>query len=108
MAAPTSAIVVGDGIIGLACALLLQQGGVAVTLIGPAAHPNGASIGNAGHIAIEQVEPLASRAIVRSLPRRLFLNGGPVSLPVRDVAAWLPFGLRLLGASSPDRFAACA
>jgi D-hydroxyproline dehydrogenase len=105
MPAPASAIVVGDGIIGLACAVVLQQSGVAVTLIGPAGHPTGASIGNAGHIAIEQVEPLASRAVLRSLPRRLFVGGGPVSLPLRDIGAWLPFGVRLVKASSPDQFA---
>lgn len=105
MPAPASVIVVGDGIIGLACALVLQQGGTAVILIGPAGHPTGASTGNAGHIAIEQVEPLASRAVLRSLPRRLFMAGGAVALPLRDIGAWLPFGLRLLGASSPQRFA---
>jgi len=105
MPAPASVIVVGDGIIGLACALVLQQAGTAVVLIGPAGHPTGASIGNAGHIAIEQVEPLASRAVLRSLPRRLFMAGGPVALPLREIGAWLPFGLRLLSASSPLRFA---
>lgn len=105
MPIPTSAIVVGNGIIGLTSALALQQCGIAVTLVGPDASPTGASIGNAGHIAIEQVEPLASRAVLRSLPRRLFAAGGPVSLPMRDIGAWLPFGLRLLRASSPDRFA---
>lgn len=104
-ALPSSAIVIGDGIVGLACAVELQRRGVATTLVGPSAHPTGASIGNAGHIAIEQVEPLASRAMVKSLPSRLFLRGGPVSLPLRDIGAWLPFALRLLRAASPDRFA---
>jgi len=105
MAGPSSAIVIGDGIIGLACAVELQRRGVATTLVGPAAHPSGASIGNAGHIAIEQVEPLASRALLSTLPRRLFAAGGPVSLPLRDIGAWLPFGLRLLRAAAPARFA---
>src|SRR5204862_420667 len=59
---------------------------------------------NAGHIAIEQVEPLASMRTVRSLPRRLFSRGGAVALPARDIAAWLPFSLRLLAAARPKRF----
>jgi D-amino-acid dehydrogenase len=63
-----------------------------------------ASWGNAGHIAIEQIEPLASRATIRSMPRRLFWRGGALSLPLRDIAAWLPFALRLVAATDPARF----
>ncbi|HWW56874.1 MAG TPA: FAD-binding oxidoreductase [Sphingopyxis sp.] len=101
---PRNAVVIGGGVIGLSTALALQMRGVSTVLI-DASSP-AASWGNAGHIAVEQVEPLASRATIRSMPRRLFWRGGALSLPWRDIGAWLPFSLRLLAATSPSRFAA--
>ncbi|MBU3078530.1 NAD(P)/FAD-dependent oxidoreductase [Sphingomonas quercus] len=100
------AVIVGGGVVGLAIACRLQLRGIATMLVDPDDAPRGASWGNAGHIAVEQVEPLASRATVRSMPRRLFWRGGALGLPWRDAAAWLPFSLRLLGATRPARFAA--
>ena len=102
---PATAIVIGNGVIGLASAIVLQRRGVATRLIAPDERWRGASWGNAGHIAIEQVEPLASPSALRSLPRRLFALGGPAAFPLRDMRRWLPFSLRLLRASTPNRFA---
>jgi D-hydroxyproline dehydrogenase len=95
----TSVAVIGGGVIGTVAAFRLQQRGFAVTLIDP--HPDwrGASRGNAGHIAADEVHPLASRATLKSLPNNLFFRGGPVALPLRDIGAWLPFGLRLIAAT---------
>ena len=100
------AIVIGGGVIGSVAALALQRRGIATRLIDPDPQWRGASHGNAGHIAADEIAPLASRATLRSLPTNLFLSGGPVALPPREIAAWLPFGLRLIAASRPDRFAA--
>ena len=99
-------IVIGGGVIGSVAALALQRRGIATRLIDPDPAWRGASHGNAGHIAADEIAPLASRATLRSLPANLFLRGGPVALPLRDIAAWLPFGLRLIAASRPDRFEA--
>lgn len=104
--APQTAIVIGGGLIGLACAFTLQRKGLRTLLLDPVTLRRAASWGNAGHIAVEQVEPLASWATVRSLPRRLFWRGGALGLPLRDISTWLPFSLRLLGASRPQRFRA--
>ena len=71
-----NAVVIGSGVIGGTAALALQRAGFAVTLVDPMRVPSGASWGNAGHIAIEQAEPLASRAALRSVPGRLFARGG--------------------------------
>ena len=101
-----TALVIGGGVIGYATACFLQRAGLATTLVDPMQVARGASWGNAGHIAVEQVEPLASRATLRALPRRLFWRGGALGLPWRDIAAWLPFSLRLLRATHPTRFAA--
>ncbi|WP_243652755.1 FAD-binding oxidoreductase [Novosphingobium sp. PhB165] len=100
--------VVGGGVVGLSVGIELLDAGEAVTLIdddGAAGNSaQAASWGNAGHIAVEQVEPLASMEMVRALPGRLFLRGGPLAFPPAAMAAWMPFGLRLLAASAPSRF----
>lgn len=105
MTAPRSVLVVGGGIVGLASALRLVERGFAVTLLDDAPERPPASWGNVGHIATEQVEPLASWPMVLTMPRRLMSVGGPVSFPPTAIATWLPFGLRLLAAGSPARFA---
>ncbi|MEP9403852.1 FAD-binding oxidoreductase [Sphingomonas sp. VNH70] len=98
--------VVGGGIVGRSIALALAARGQRVVLIDPAGGPPAASWGNAGHIATEQVAPLASRATIASVPGRLFVRGGPLALPPRRIGHWGPFVLRLLAASGPARFAA--
>jgi D-hydroxyproline dehydrogenase len=97
------AIVIGGGIIGLSAALRLRQAGLRVTVIETAGAPRAASWGNAGHIATEQVEPLASWPMLRSAPRRLFSAGGALGLPPGQIKHWLPFALRMVKASRPDR-----
>lgn len=98
-------IVVGGGIVGLSVALELQKRRGDVILLDPDSPRKGASYGNAGHIAIEQVEPLASWSLIRSAWRRWFARGGALSFPPSGISAWLPFGLRLMAAAEPTRFA---
>ncbi|HEX2083714.1 MAG TPA: FAD-dependent oxidoreductase, partial [Xanthomonadaceae bacterium] len=81
-AASGTALVIGAGVIGHACALALQRQGWQVVLTDPDRAGVAASWGNAGHIATEQVEPLASPAMLRSAPRRLYAFGG--ALDIRD------------------------
>lgn len=85
-------------------ALRLQQRLGNVILLEPEAPRTSASYGNAGHIATEQIEPLASWKLIRSAPRRWFARGGALSFPPQGVAAWLPFGMRLMAAAAPQRF----
>ncbi len=103
---PATALIAGGGVVGLACALNLQRAGIRTVVVDPAALSPPASWGNAGHIATEQVEPLASRATLRSFPHRLFWRGGALSLPFRDVSAWWPFAQQLVRATEPRRFRA--
>ncbi len=95
-------IVVGGGIVGRACALRLRQAGLGTILVdAPPALPHrfeSASFGNAGHIATEQVRPLTSPALLRSLPRRLFLAGGALDVGWRYPAVWAPWAARALRA----------
>lgn len=99
-------IVVGGGIVGLSSAIALAADGHAVTVLDASAGREAASWGNAGHIATEQVAPLASLAMLKSLPRRLFRAGGALDLPLGAMPVWAPFAWRMLAASSPRSFAA--
>lgn len=97
-----SALVVGGGVVGRACALALQHAGWQVTLLDPDAGGVASSWGNAGHIATEQVQPLASLATLRSAPRRWHAFGGPLDL--REPLRRLPWVMRYLRACAPPRF----
>lgn len=101
----STGLVVGGGLVGLASALHLQRAGISVTVLEPQEKPRGASWGNAGHIATEQVQPLASPAMIRGAVGRLYPRGA-LGLPVSQIGTWGPFALKLLRASSPGRFAA--
>lgn len=98
--------VIGGGLVGLSSALALQAAGLNVVLYDDAPVSPPASWGNAGHIAIEQTEPIASPKILRSAVGRLFLMGGPVDFRVRDIAAWMPWLLRYMRACRPATFVA--
>ncbi|MBO9723116.1 MAG: FAD-binding oxidoreductase [Novosphingobium sp.] len=96
--------IVGGGVVGLCTGIELLEAGHQVAIVDDDAEGSAASWGNAGHIAVEQVEPLASMSMVRSLPQRLFLRGGPLGFPPSAMTEWVPFGLRLLAAARPARF----
>lgn len=90
--------------VGRACALALQRDGWRTTLVDPESAETPPSWGNAGHIATEQTEPLASLATLRSAPRRWHAFGGPLDL--HEPLQRLPWVLRYLRACTPSRFAA--
>lgn len=96
--------IVGGGVVGLSCGLVLARAGHAVTVLEPDGRHQSASWGNAGHIATEQVAPLASPATLIGAWKRRFSAGGAMDLPPRLAAHWLPFALRFVAASSSDRF----
>ncbi len=95
--------VIGGGIVGTACALALRRAGEDVLLIDPRRDPPPASFGNAGHIAVEQVEPLASPTALASAPRRLFGLGGALDFRLADAGTWGPWVARYVAASTAER-----
>jgi glycine/D-amino acid oxidase-like deaminating enzyme len=99
---PRHVLVIGAGVVGYACALALQARGWRVTLTDPDRAVMAASWGNAGHIATEQVEPLASLAMLRSAVRRHYAFGG--ALDIRNPMQLAPWILRYLKACAPRRF----
>jgi len=94
-------LVIGGGVVGRASALALRRAGETVLLLDPQSPSRSASYGNAGHIAIEQVEPLASPAALASAAGRLFPLGGALDFRLADVAAWGPWAARFIRASTP-------
>ncbi len=80
-----SIAVIGAGIIGLSIGLKLQQQGYHVTIFDPNGVGNGCSKGNAGHIATEQVFPLATPALIPQLPKMLLSSTSPVSIRWQDL-----------------------
>ena len=94
-------LVIGGGVVGKACALALSRAGETVLMLDPRSLTRSASYGNAGHIAVEQVEPLASPAALASAFRRLFPLGGALDFRLADIAAWGPWTARYVRASTP-------
>ncbi|MBR9904686.1 MAG: FAD-binding oxidoreductase [Gammaproteobacteria bacterium] len=89
-------VVIGAGIIGTACALALSQQGLRVVVLDSQFPGMGASYGNAGHMATEQVFPIADAAIVKQLPKMLLDPMGPLRLDWRYMPKALPWFTRLL------------
>lgn len=99
-------IVVGAGIIGISCALALQQAGREVLLLDRTGVAAGATQGNAGAFAFTDLEPLATPGILRKAPQWLFDPLGPLSLPPGYALKLAPWLLRFWRASWRDRFEA--
>ncbi|MFP5495645.1 MAG: NAD(P)/FAD-dependent oxidoreductase [Gammaproteobacteria bacterium] len=88
--------VVGAGIIGVACALQLARQGRRVVIIDQQEPGHGASFGNAGHLATEQVFPIADASILSRLPAMLMDPMGPLRLDWKYLPRALPWFTRLL------------
>ncbi|WP_460948870.1 NAD(P)/FAD-dependent oxidoreductase [Pseudomonas marginalis] len=97
-------VVVGAGIIGVACALQLARLGRHVVVVDPQAPGRGASYGNAGHLATEQVFPIADVSILKRLPGMLLDPMGPLRLDWKYLPRALPWFLRLLWNLRPTSY----
>jgi len=92
--------VIGAGVVGCAVAQALTAAGRPVVLLDRAAPATaGASFGNVGHIAAEQVETLPSKRLLLSFWRELFAFGGALDIPLRRVIPLLPWLARFVVAA---------
>lgn len=87
-------LVVGAGIVGLSCALFLQEDGLDVTLVDPAEPGSGTSAGNAGIISIASVAPIVTRETLLAVPGMLANPAGPLRLRWRYLPSLAPWLLR--------------
>jgi glycine/D-amino acid oxidase-like deaminating enzyme len=92
--------VIGAGIVGSVIAWALAREGRKVLLL-DRSDPGlaGASFGNAGHIATEQIQPLPSPGLLWTFWRELFAFGGPLDIPLRRWLPLAPWILRFVGAA---------
>jgi D-hydroxyproline dehydrogenase len=84
--------VIGAGVIGCAIAWTLTAQGRSVLLLDRGAPATlGASFGNVGHIATEQVETLPSKQLLSGFWRELFAFDGALDIPLRRVMSLSPW-----------------
>ncbi|MEM9494694.1 MAG: FAD-binding oxidoreductase [Pseudomonadota bacterium] len=100
----TDIAIIGAGVIGLACALTLADAGESILLIDRNEPGSGCSRGNAGHIATEQIAPLASPTTLRALPSLLFGAGSPLRIDPRYALKAAPWLCRFAMNATPRRY----
>ncbi|MEO9826360.1 MAG: FAD-binding oxidoreductase [Paracoccaceae bacterium] len=88
--------IIGAGIVGICCALSLQERGVKVRLIDRGVPGQEASFGNAGVISPWSIIPQAMPGIWRSIPKMLLSPNGPLSVKPTFWPKMIPWGLRFL------------
>ena len=99
-------IVVGAGIVGIACALQLRLAGCPVTLLDRGEPACETSFGNAGAFAVSDVIPLAEPGVLAKVPGWLLNPLGPLAVRWRYLPALLPWLARFVANSRPARVAA--
>ncbi|MFT5704950.1 MAG: glycine/D-amino acid oxidase-like deaminating enzyme [Shewanella sp.] len=97
--------IIGAGIVGLATGIELQRAGFQVEIIDKEGVAAGASRGNAGHFATEQVFPLADPSLLPKLPGMLLDPLGPFRIQPRYFLKALPWFIRFLFNMLPTKSA---
>jgi D-amino-acid dehydrogenase len=101
-------LVVGAGIVGLACARALLQDGHAVSLLDRDPDGDKTSWGNAGGIAVTEVVPAAVPGLLWRVPRWLFDPLGPLSVRPVQLPSFAPWLWRFLRAGTEPGMRAAA
>ncbi len=91
-----SAVVIGGGIVGVCCALYLQRGGYAVTLVDPEAPGNSTAKWSCGQMAVSEIIPLSKPGILMKVPGWLIDQKGPLALRPGALPGILPWFFRFL------------
>lgn len=97
-------VIIGGGIIGLSIAATLRRSGVEVLLLDADEICRGASWGNAGHLATEQVYPVADPSMLRKIPSMLMDPLGPLRLDWRYLLQLSPWAWKTLVNILPKNF----
>src|SRR5690349_5373507 len=100
---PSRVLIVGAGVVGMACAMALQREGHEVAVIDPRSPGEGASFGNAGLVASCSVDPIGMPGIVRRAPAMLFDRMGPLVVRWSYLPRIAPWLCRFVAASRPAR-----
>lgn len=98
------AVVIGAGIIGVACAYELKNHGYDVIVVDPGHHESAPSKYNAGGLGYAEVLPLASRNILRKVPKWLLDPLGPLSIKPAYLHKVMPWFFQFVLASKQRVF----
>jgi D-amino-acid dehydrogenase len=102
-ALPTgSVVVIGAGIVGLACATYLQRDGRKVVMVDPGGPGEGASYGNSGGLNGSSIVPVAMPGVLSKVPHWLLDPEGPLSIRLRYLPQLLPWLYRFVRAGRPE------
>ena len=96
--------IVGAGIVGICSALYLQQRGYKVTIYDRDGVSQGASKGNAGHFATEQIFPLADASLLPQIPKMLLDPLGPFRIKTSYLFKAMPWFLRFMWNMRKSKF----
>lgn len=99
-----SVAVIGAGVVGLCTALELMRSGFAVTLFDKGQPALQTSFGNAGYLAVEYLDPLASRAHILSALRLSFSHKSAFKVTPDHWPAFGPWSLRFVREALPARY----
>lgn len=94
--------VIGGGVIGLCAALQLQSQGQSVAILEADKVAAGASFGNAGHLATEQVFAIADFGIIKQLPAMLFDPLGALRIDWTYLPKLFPWVMKLLSSMKKE------
>lgn len=100
-----SALVLGAGMVGVCCALALQQRGFSVTLIDRKDPGSETSYGNAGVISRASIMPLNNPSLWKSLPAYLRNDQAAIRYRFSHLARNPGWILRFLAEARPSRLA---
>jgi D-amino-acid dehydrogenase len=101
-APPGPVVVIGAGIVGLACATYLQRDGRKVVVLDPGGPGEGASYGNAGGLNGSSIVPVAMPGVLAKVPHWLLDPEGPLSIRLRYLPQLLPWLYRFVRAGRPE------
>jgi D-amino-acid dehydrogenase len=101
-------VVIGAGVVGLACAHRLLQQGASVTLIDGTSMEGRCSYGNAGGIAVTEIVPPSVTRILWKIPGWLINPLGPLSVRWRHLHRLLPWLVRFARAGRRQEVASIA
>ena len=103
-----TATVVGAGMVGICCALYLQNEGYQVTVIDRNAPGEATSSGNLGGFGIASCPPAAMPGIIRKVPGMLFKETAPLKLRWGHAVTALPWFIRFIAQSRRSKVEANA